>query len=175
MSPDFDRMHPNPITSDQEPRDPRLEEVIQKLSESAKKLRDPRLLSSSSKPEESPLAIEYISDDRMNFVGLYGIHYGIAYRNRPNEEPARSRLLPREIQEYERLIPISVHKGNKRLYGFGDNNNLSFVSVWLNLDPRDPKVFQVIDDPQTPNTIVAIERPDLLPRIINAVSGIKKE
>jgi hypothetical protein len=150
---------------DQEPKDPRLEGVIEKLSVSARRLRDPRLLSYSSKPEKREMAIEHLSDDKAHFVGMYGINYGDAYISRPKEEPSlyerRAEVLLKT--EYERLIPISVHRGDNRVYGV---NDLKFISVLFNLDPNRPTILEL-----SPDGNEVFEHPELLPRIIEAVSG----
>src|SRR5205085_10089804 len=79
---------------DQE-RDAKIPKVINELSQAARYLRDPRLLSMNEKP---PNSIGYQSADGVKSIWLRKYDFENRELALPN--------LPKEFKEYERIIPV---------------------------------------------------------------------
>jgi hypothetical protein len=160
-----------PQNPEQEPKDPRIPKVIQELSESARFLKDPRLLSLQSSQEKPVRQILYSPSADKKFT-MTTFHYDL-------ERFAHSNL-PEQLKVHERIIPANLlHFSDQPV---GDLRG-GVTTVWITLDKNDPKIFELLLDNGQPyhggiekltGTEKAIERPKLLPFILDAVSGKKR-
>jgi hypothetical protein len=159
-------------------KDPRIPTVIRELSQSARELADPRLLTLQSKAEPSSLqAIGYKSADNLKWLEL-----NKAYFQMQMEDPAAF-TLPKRLQEYERVIPVflrKLHDPKGPVTDLSGKESSRGTLVWVTLDTHDPQAFMLMkedgeaitfDDDLTGQEKV-MERPDLLPHILEAVSGV---
>jgi hypothetical protein len=155
--------------AEQEPKDPRIDRVIDELSESSRFLRDPRLLETDLVPEsmlDSESIYPYESDD--------GLRYVIIYKSDLLREDYSARNLPRELQEHERIIPMSIESSTVPNSIPAQRNK---EIVWFVLDKENPTIYQLIKN--NGEAVVGediirgdervIERPELLPTILDIV------
>ena len=143
--------------------------VIDELSESARYLQDPRLLTFKSTPEDIIEKISYESADKSKFLDLK--------RDDIIRTRDASSNIPKLFQEYEKILPITCITS-----GFYETTPMfSIRQVWLNLEKDNPKVFQLFkedgyylphNEPLTGREIIK-ERPEFLPHILEAASGKK--
>src|SRR5688500_11753365 len=113
-------------------KDPRIPKVIQELSESARLLKEPRLLNMSSNPVKPPAWIEYEGADR-EIISLNSYDF-----QRPDLALSN---LPKEFREYERIVPIHVRLD--RLTTPGGIEHTPMIRVWMTLD-NNPKIFELV-------------------------------
>ncbi len=155
-----------PDQNPEQGKDPRIPKVIDELTQMARYLKDPRLLTLKSDPEKPPILIQYISKDRLKHVSLSADNF-----QRPDYALSN---LPKQLQEYERNIPVTVEL-------IEPNVAPSYIHVWITLDKNNPTIFQLVHEDGEPKSILgkisgeekALKRKDLLPYILEAVSGEK--
>lgn len=178
MLPDFNegQRNINPDNTGQESKDPRIPNVIEALTQSARELRE---MTNRKEGSEDPMAwpnlppqISYGSADESRYVILDSRDF--------NREDYALHNLPKPIKEHERIIPVWVEWVGRRgidSYGVLDTH------VWISLDEDIPKVFQLVNENGEPvNNDYAsltgkeqvIERQDLLPDIVETVSAQRK-
>jgi hypothetical protein len=91
-----------------------------------------------------------------------------------NREDYTLHNLPRPIKEHERIIPVWIEREEE-----SDSHRWSDTHVWISIDD-DPRVFQLVNGNREPvygsltGKEQVIERPDLLPDILEAISAQRK-
>jgi hypothetical protein len=147
-------------------RDPRIPKVIQELSKSARLLADPRLLNPNANPEDGYNLIRYLSENEAYHIDLWKDDI-------KNTNPGN---LPKDIEHKEKIIPLTIATWKTPPYSEGG----FYQPVWLNLDSDKPAVYELMFEGgiraytfEATGIQGAKERPDLLPHILDAVSGKK--
>jgi hypothetical protein len=157
---DVQHIQQNP---DQEPKDPRIEKVITELSQAARQMKEPRLLSGSKTPEKNTPSIVYENADHTKRVEL-------SWWNYHPEKQGGQFILPPKFKEYERLIPITLDSN------WEDVQKRVATRVWIHLDKNNATVLQPLRNGKPlwhgeslDGTEEVVERPDFLPFILDAV------
>jgi hypothetical protein len=165
-SPDFDRNHVNRNPGNpEEAKDSRIPITIEELTQSARELRE---MSTRKEGSGDPMGLDrapqisYGSADEFRYVILDSRDF--------NREDYTLHNLPRPIREHDRIIPVWVERREINSYRYSDTH------VWISLDEDIPRVFQLVNENREPvygsltGKEQVIDRPDLLPDILEAVS-----
>jgi hypothetical protein len=172
-SPDFDRNQGNrkPGNPDQEATDSRIPVIIDELTQASRLMKDPNY--------EDVEMIVYRSTDESKSVSFSRHQFPRAGYVLPAQ--------PSEIKYNKRIIPVTP--ATLFLSMETDNSNNNEHRSWrthdilLSLDKRDPTIFQLKSFSGRFSTLTnrsitgrekVVTRPELLPHILDAVSGRKR-
>jgi hypothetical protein len=176
-SPDIDRNQVNrePRNPNQEAKDPRIAMVIGELIEATSAMRNPDY--------DDVNMIVYESADKSTSVSFHRNQFPRTGDYPP--EPSRIRYENRVFP----VIPASMGletkfdvTDNERYYEYPSDYEYLSKDVLLYLNPDDPKVFQIAnndgnfitsDNKRTARRASVVEHPELVPPLLDAVSGRK--
>jgi hypothetical protein len=162
-------------------KDQRTPKAIDELSQAARLVAGSGLLAVSSEAEKSPASIEYEGregTDNITHIQLWDTDF-----QRPDLALSN---LPKEIKDAgnERIIPIIFQKDMFTRPEGGVS--MPSIRVWMTLDKDNPRIFEPVNEDGEPIILdhedkkltgkeKVVERQDLLPHILAAVSGKKLE